>query len=307
MSIAGRQLVRALQRIVNLDVFAILSNEVVLNSPKHVLKSSLPRKLTNDESNRANFYPLVWRWHFFAGLFTAPFISVLAATGLIYLYSAEIETTLRQDQVIVEPTGPTLPLSTIIESAKGEYPDRQVSNVMVPHQKNFATFVTMTDDLAEHEQVVFVDPYSAKVTAGFDHKNDSLHDFFHIVLDIHRSLFIGITGRIITETVTSWSVILLVTGAFLWWPRKKDRLNGVLVPRLNQVPRKRLRDLHALAGFYHLPVLLVIVTTGLFYSHGLGSAIYTANATAFADPTSADLNTEETVESEVREATLKAY
>ena len=36
---------------------------------------------------RTNFYNLAWRWHFYAGLFVAPFMILLAITGIIYLFT----------------------------------------------------------------------------------------------------------------------------------------------------------------------------------------------------------------------------
>jgi uncharacterized iron-regulated membrane protein len=232
----------------------------------------------------SGLYQMVWRWHFYAGLFTAPFITVVSLTGLIYLYAAEIETTIRSNEIIVEPLEQRLPPSQIVAAAHAVYPDWNPTNILMPAQQEFAAAVTVTDASAESEQVVLVNPYTAKVTGEFDHKNDPLHNFFHVVLDIHRSLFAGIPGRIVTETVTSWAVILLITGAFLWWPRKKDKVNGVLVPRLSKGRKAFLRDIHALFGFYFLPVLIVIVSTGLFYSLGIGSAVATGNSLAFAEP-----------------------
>ena len=34
------------------------------------------------------FYFTAWRWHFYAGLYVAPFLMMLAVTGLIMLWSA---------------------------------------------------------------------------------------------------------------------------------------------------------------------------------------------------------------------------
>ena len=35
---------------------------------------------------KISFYNLAWRWHFYAGLFVAPFMVLLAVTGIIYLF-----------------------------------------------------------------------------------------------------------------------------------------------------------------------------------------------------------------------------
>jgi uncharacterized iron-regulated membrane protein len=36
-------------------------------------------------------YRAVWRWHFFAGLFVAPFVVFLAVTGALYLWKPQFE------------------------------------------------------------------------------------------------------------------------------------------------------------------------------------------------------------------------
>ncbi|WP_255424199.1 PepSY domain-containing protein, partial [Asaia sp. W19] len=35
---------------------------------------------------------MLWRWHFFAGLFCLPFVIMLCVTGLLYLFKPQIET-----------------------------------------------------------------------------------------------------------------------------------------------------------------------------------------------------------------------
>lgn len=39
----------------------------------------------------ASFYRAVWRWHFYSGLITLPFLILLAVTGGLYLFRAEID------------------------------------------------------------------------------------------------------------------------------------------------------------------------------------------------------------------------
>jgi uncharacterized iron-regulated membrane protein len=43
--------------------------------------------------NRLAFinYRMIWRWHFYAGLFCIPFIILLSITGPIYLFKPQIE------------------------------------------------------------------------------------------------------------------------------------------------------------------------------------------------------------------------
>ena len=40
---------------------------------------------------KVSFYNLAWRWHFYAGLLVAPFMVMLALTGIIYLFKPQLD------------------------------------------------------------------------------------------------------------------------------------------------------------------------------------------------------------------------
>ncbi len=44
-----------------------------------------------------SFYFTVWRWHFYAGLFSIPFLLLLSVTGAAYLFRVEVEEWLYHD------------------------------------------------------------------------------------------------------------------------------------------------------------------------------------------------------------------
>ena len=42
--------------------------------------------------NRASsHYQRIWRWHFYAGLFVAPFLILLSLTGIVYLFKPQLD------------------------------------------------------------------------------------------------------------------------------------------------------------------------------------------------------------------------
>ena len=47
--------------------------------------------MKNDVQERKVLYAAVWRWHFYAGLYVAPFLMLLAVTGLVMLAKEPIE------------------------------------------------------------------------------------------------------------------------------------------------------------------------------------------------------------------------
>ncbi len=44
--------------------------------------------MSTTPSEDRRFYTTAWRWHFYAGLYVAPFLIMLAVTGLLMLWSA---------------------------------------------------------------------------------------------------------------------------------------------------------------------------------------------------------------------------
>src|SRR5262249_9740399 len=89
----------------------------------------------------------------------------------------------------------------------------------------------------ETGQNVYVDPYRGHYLGMIERGG-----FFDSVLSLHRTMFLGKTGRIIVELTTCWAIVLAITGIYLWWPHKANQLWGVWLPRLRQKPYVVLRD-----------------------------------------------------------------
>jgi uncharacterized iron-regulated membrane protein len=66
--------------------------------------------------------------------------------------------------------------------------------------------------------------------------------------------------------MTCWTIVLLITGLYLWWPRKKTQVWGAWLPRFNRKPYVVLRDLHAVSGVYVWAIAVCIACTGLMYT-----------------------------------------
>lgn len=224
-------------------------------------------------------YRVVWRWHFYAGLIVAPFFLIAAITGAIYVFQAELSGWLYSDLHFVEPTGTRLSYdeqqAIALEAAGGmelEYitvrTDPRRSTVFITH-----VLAGGDETPGQMHRCIFIDPYSGKVLGT----QILEREFFHVVLQLHRSLFMGATGRIIVELATSWGLVLLVTGVYLWWPRAANRIRGVWLPRLRGKLYVVLRDLHAVCGFYTAVFAAIILATGLFMSQVWGTGFTLAS------------------------------
>ncbi len=213
---------------------------------------------------RPGLYRVVWRWHFYAGVLVAPVLFVVAMTGAIYVFKDELDRVLYADTMFVTPQPTTVPLERQVAAAEAAYPGARADTVEVEADPTRATAVRIRGGQTRPQRV-YVNPHTGAVQGAIG--DDS---FFRVVLDLHRRLFIGTTGRAVVEAATSWTVVLLLTGLYLWFPRRPS-LRGVLVPRLRARPYTVLRDLHAVAGAVLAPVAVVITLTGLVYSLVFGS------------------------------------
>jgi uncharacterized iron-regulated membrane protein len=250
-------------------------------------------------------YGRIWRWHFYAGLCVAPFLVVIAATGALLIFKTELERLFYPNTLFANPAETRVSFAAQLTAAKSFAPkDSVVGGFGVDADPTRATTVFLRTESGRN-LAVYVDPYRGKVLG-----DDSETRFFTIVLGIHRQLFVGTAGGIIKELVTCWTIVLLLSGAYLWWPRKGGPVWGVWLPRLRASSRTAFRDLHALSGVCVWFVALTIAGTGLAYSTLWGSGYRLAERveTAFgtrrpppkpppsdSSPESADLPADEIV------------
>ena len=207
-----------------------------------------------------SLYRTVWRWHFYAGIIFAPLLIILAVTGSIYLFKPQIEQVLYQDYQVVTPLGDRLPASQQIENVKELYPDAVVTKYHPGENASRSSEVSITSN--NESLTIFMDPYTGK-SIGELNDEDRIMDKIE---EIHGELMAGTLGDRIVELAACWAVVLIVSGIYLWYPKKKQSLSGVLFPRLNKGKHIFRRDLHAVPAFWITAGMLFLIMTGLPWS-----------------------------------------
>lgn len=246
------------------------------------VESAARPKRSRGLNSESWLYRVIWRWHFYAGLIVAPVILVAAVTGGIYVFAEEIEDAVYHDIYFVTPQQ-TAPLSfeRQIEGARalaapGEEPAAIQLTDDDPARATAIAFHT-TD---ERHRYVFVNPYTSQATGQKIYEEG----FMAIVLDIHRTLLAGDIGRIVVELATGWGIILAVTGIYLWWPRRREKVRGVWTLRIKTKPYTFVRDLHTVPGFYVSIFAVIVLVTGLFFSYFFGQGYWLASGAMGALP-----------------------
>ena len=211
------------------------------------------------------WYNAVWRWHFYAGLFCIPFVIWLALTGSIYLWRPQIEAWLDQPYDHLASTGPAARPEAQVAAALNAVPGSTLHKYVLPQAPDAAVRVLVTKNGADRR--VYVDPRSLAVLRVVTEERRPMRVLFHL----HGELLAGAIGSYLVEIAACWAIVMLLTGLYLWWPRGRRGLAGVLWPRWRASGRLFWRDLHASAGLWVSLFALGLVLTGLPWAKGWGS------------------------------------
>ncbi|CAN7339900.1 PepSY domain-containing protein [Caballeronia sp. dw_19] len=210
---------------------------------------------------------LLWRWHFYAGLFVMPLLLVLAITGTLYCFQPQIEPLLYHDRMIVDArTQPRLSQQVLLAKATIAEPRDAVPTTAVINTdpRRSAEFVFRLR--SGSSESVYLNPYTGEVLGRLSVENRLMKQ----IRNLHRGLMLGKTGEILMELAACWTLVMIGTGIALWWP-KAGQAGGRFVPRLSSSKgRVWWRELHAVGGAWLALGALFFVLSGLPWSSTWG-------------------------------------
>ena len=213
-------------------------------------------------------YRAVWRWHFYAGLLSLPFLILLSVTGSLYLFKDEINGTVFASRTTVAAQA-SRPLSPdiLLFNASEAVPTADPVSLTDPADPTAAAVVTMAE--GSRKILVYLNPYNGDVLDHVDRDGE----FMMVVRRLHSLAYFGPVANGVIEVVAGFAIILVVTGSYLWWPRRQA--GGVFSVR--GTPRRRVwwRDLHAVTGLVAGAGLFFLAATGLPWSIWWGQQVRT--------------------------------
>lgn len=218
---------------------------------------------TPHHQSKNNLYKTVWRWHFYAGIIFAPFIIFLSITGGIYLFKPQIEDKMYHDLYYVQQGEQQLSSTELMKEVQKNYPNADITSFTPSFAADRSSVVGMND---YGESVsMYVDPYTGDIIGSMN-ENDR---FMAFIKNLHNGeLWGGTLGNRLVELAACWTIILLITGVYLWWPRNKKAIFGTLLPRLRMSKDKRLfwRDLHSVTAIWLSLFIVIQLVSGLMWS-----------------------------------------
>lgn len=222
--------------------------------------------MADSTNNQKALYRTIWRWHFYAGIFSIPFVIILALTGAIYLFKPYYEHWQERDYRGLQITGEALAPNQQISVALAAVEGGKLLSYRLPQAADEAVLIKVQGDT---NWMVFVNPYTGAVLA----KERSDEQLMNIVKTIHGELLLGTVGSILVELAACWAIVLIITGLYLWWPRNAQGMAGIIYPRLRDGSRTFWRDIHAVTGIWISALALFLLVTGLPWALVWGAAL----------------------------------
>lgn len=220
-------------------------------------------RAANPKSKPWPDYRAVWRWHFYAGLFCIPFVCWLSITGAIYLFKPQVEAWLDRPYNNLAAAQTAAP-SQVVQAALASHPGWTLHAYQLPQTDHAAAQVLIGRN--GEERRLYVDRGTLKVLKDVPEEGRFMRVMFHL----HGELLAGDRGSVIVELAASWTIIMIITGLYLWWPRHTIGLAGVVYPRLHAGKRLFWRDLHAVTAVWVSLFAVVMIMSGLPWSKNWG-------------------------------------
>ncbi|SDL71660.1 PepSY domain-containing protein [Pseudomonas indica] len=209
------------------------------------------------------FKKTLFQLHWLFGISGGLVLALMGVTGALYSFQDEILRALNPDVLRVEAGDravlPPAELVAKIESATGD----KVGGLWVETSSGNAARVFFAPPPGERRGPVrYFDPYTG------DLLGDPVgQDFFGLMLQLHRFLAMGETGKQITAACTLMLVFFCLSGLYLRWPRQVGNWRAWLAFDWAKKGRAFNWDLHAVAGTWCLLFYLCAALTGLFWSY----------------------------------------
>ena len=217
--------------------------------------------------------------HLYAGLTCGLIVIAVCLTGTIYVYNTEVREFFDSERYFVEKEGEAIPLEELKSTLETQL-GGQVVGFQVFGQEGRTHQFSLKKSGEENSITYFVNPYSGEVLADNAQKTTT-ETFMGYLFSTHRWLLLDKVetpildsmsnqdlGRLINGIATSLFLLGVLTGIFLWLPKKAKNWKQGLTVKWSGNWKRINHDLHNTLAFYSLIALFIMAVTGPFWSFG---------------------------------------
>ncbi|GAO31594.1 PepSY-associated TM helix domain-containing protein [Geofilum rubicundum] len=204
--------------------------------------------------------------HLWLGLASALVLTIVCATGTIYVFQSEIIALLNRDvfKIDVPSLAQVKPVEEVLEEVR-HYSDGEVLSLSIPvSEKEVWTAFVRREGERGRGTAYLVNPYTLEVKIQEDLKGQA---FFRTVLHLHRWLLLD---RSLGKPIVGWTAIictfLIVSGLMIWVPQKAKSWYKGLKVKFSGKWQRNNHTIHRNLGFYAAFFILIMSLTGPFWS-----------------------------------------
>jgi uncharacterized iron-regulated membrane protein len=198
--------------------------------------------------------------HLWTGVGLGVYILLMSVTGSALVFRRELTRPLAREPRVAAGPGARMTEGELRQAAKRAYPDYEVTRVSLRKNPDQAAEIVLKRRDTKLQRLF--NPYT-----GAD-LGDSIRFGFRFVLwlvDLHDNLLYANTGRLINAAGGIFTVLLVLTGAVIWWPGIDTWRRGLSF-RWKTNPKGFNWTLHSALGFWTFAFSFMWAISGIYLS-----------------------------------------
>jgi uncharacterized iron-regulated membrane protein len=204
-------------------------------------------------------YPEQRRIHRWLALGLGAYIVVLSVSGSAVVFRRELNRWL-VPRTVESTDGERLTGESLRDALARAYPRATVLEVREPSVAERPVLVTVDTD-GERSDRLF-DPFAVR---DLGESFPATLRFVEWLVDLHDNLLAGRTGRVVNGIGGASFLLLIATGAWIWWPGVRQIRRGLTLRR-PAATRRFLWQLHGFLGIWSLALLFVWAATAVYFA-----------------------------------------
>ena len=212
---------------------------------------------------------ILLKMHLYISFALGGFLVLAGLTGSLLVYGDELDQWLNSGIMQVTASQQRRPLIELIAAANLVSPIKSPpTSIVLPKEPEDALIVRyqmrMQGNMTGHNHhihEVMVNPFTGQVLGDRD-RNSALIPF---ILQLHYKLLADDTGKMIMGITALFSLILTITGIYLWWPKLSKIKQAFLIKKNASFTRFNF-DLHKTVGIYTAVVLFAVALSGVYFN-----------------------------------------
>jgi uncharacterized iron-regulated membrane protein len=189
---------------------------------------------------------IIFKLHLIGGFVAAIFVFVLGVTGSIMAFEDEVDHVTNPHLFKVTPAGTPIRLTDLGATVIAANPGKRITGYGIGVTRELSDYVAIGGS------AVYVNQYTGEILGA-----RSGPTWLAQVHQLHLRLLAGAAGKTIVSWAGVLTLLLTISGVYLWWPVKRVRINWAAGGR------RRWFDVHNTIGVLAFVFLFILSLTGV--------------------------------------------